>query len=75
MGTLVSRMLLMPLLTLEVPKGGVGREGGGHFSQWRLIPVMSVGLQRKGTVWGTCLRAVLTGVLSGKARRKHLPQY
>lgn len=59
------------LLTLEVPKGGVGREDGGHFSQLRLIPVMSVGLQRRGTVWGNCLGAVPPGTLSSvKARRK-----
>lgn len=49
---------------------------GGHFSQLRLIPVMSVGLQRRGTVRGTCLRAVLPGTLLVKVRRKkRFPQY
>lgn len=49
---------------------------GGHFSPLRLIPVMSVGLQRSGTMRGTCLRAVLPGTLSVKVRRKkRFPQY
>jgi hypothetical protein len=35
---------------------------------------MTAGLLRRGTAWGACLKVVLSGALSIKARKKYFPQ-